>query len=62
MSGVRSDTEIGMAQERNTQHEKFVKVARELETDESEEAFDEKLKKIAKAPPEPKLGKKKAAQ
>jgi len=31
-----------------SQVEKFREAARELETDDSEEAFDEKLKKIAK--------------
>lgn len=35
---------------KETQHEKFQRVARELQTDESEEAFDRALKKIAKAP------------
>ena len=34
-----------------TQVEKFREAARELEADDSEEAFDAKLKKIAKAPP-----------
>lgn len=34
-----------------SQREKFEEAARELETDDSEEAFDAKLKKIAKAPP-----------
>ena len=34
-----------------SQVEKFREAARELETDDSEEAFDAKLKKIAKAPP-----------
>ena len=33
------------------QVEKFKEAARELETDDREEAFDAKLKKIAKAPP-----------
>jgi hypothetical protein len=32
-----------------TQREKFEEAARELETDDSEEAFDKKLKKIARA-------------
>jgi hypothetical protein len=36
---------------KESQHDKFVKVARELETDESEKAFDAILKKIAKIPP-----------
>lgn len=34
-----------------TQREKFEEAARELETDEREEAFDALVKKIAKAPP-----------
>lgn len=33
------------------QIDKFRAAARELETDDSEEAFDAKLKRIAKAPP-----------
>jgi hypothetical protein len=33
------------------QIEKFKQAARELKTDESEEAFDRVLKKVAKAPP-----------
>lgn len=37
--------------EKPTQLDKFKQAARELETDDSEEAFDAKLKKIAKAPP-----------
>jgi hypothetical protein len=32
------------------QLDKFKEAARELETDDREEAFDEKLKKVAKAP------------
>jgi hypothetical protein len=38
------------------QSEKFIKLARQLECDESEEAFDEKMKKIltVKPPPEKK--------
>jgi hypothetical protein len=37
------------------QAEKFADLARELECDESEEAFDERLKKVATKPkPEPK--------
>ena len=35
----------------STQIEKFKQAARELETDDREEAFDANLKKIAKAPP-----------
>jgi hypothetical protein len=38
-------------QDKHTQIEKFREAARELETDDSEEAFDAKLKNIAKAPP-----------
>jgi hypothetical protein len=34
-----------------SQIDKFREAARELETDDSEEAFDATLKKIAKAPP-----------
>lgn len=34
-----------------SQVDKFKQAARELETDQSEEAFDRALKKIAKAPP-----------
>lgn len=34
-----------------SQSEKFKDAARELETDESEERFDERLKQIAKSPP-----------
>ena len=37
--------------EPSEQHADFVKVARELGTDESADAFDNVLKKIAKAPP-----------
>ena len=33
------------------QHKEFVKVARELGCDESEEAFDKVLRKVASAPP-----------
>lgn len=39
-----------MTKER-TQLDKFKEAARELETDDREEAFDEKLKKIAKPAP-----------
>jgi hypothetical protein len=37
--------------QKKNQIDKFREAARELETDDSEEAFDAKLKKIAKAPP-----------
>ena len=33
------------------QHRKFVKAARDVGTDESEEAFDKVLRKVASAPP-----------
>ncbi len=39
---------------KETQHEKFVKLARALGADESESAFVGKLKKIAKPKPSPK--------
>ncbi len=38
--------------EKKTQLDKFKAAARELETDDDEERFDEKLKKLAKAKPE----------
>ena len=34
-----------------SQHQAFVKAARELGVDESEEAFNKVLKRVAKAPP-----------
>jgi hypothetical protein len=37
--------------ETKPQIEKFREAARELQTDESEEAFDQVLKKVAKSPP-----------
>jgi len=43
-----------MADEPKTQAEKFADLARELECDDDEEAFDERLKKLAKAPAKPK--------
>ena len=39
------------------QIDKFKDLARELETDDSEERFDERLRKIAKPPPPDKDGK-----
>ncbi|KQU87537.1 hypothetical protein ASD12_08475 [Mesorhizobium sp. Root102] len=36
---------------KDRQFQKFVEKARELETDESEEAFDRVLKKVVKSPP-----------
>ncbi|CAN7290133.1 hypothetical protein [Mesorhizobium sp. LjNodule214] len=40
-----------MADTKQSQLEKFKQVARELETDESEEHFDRVLKKVAKSTP-----------
>jgi hypothetical protein len=42
------------------QHKRFVEKARELGCDESEEAFDQALGKIAKAPPPKTVQKRKA--
>jgi hypothetical protein len=39
--------------DKKTQRERFIKIARELECDEDEAAFDEKLKRIATAKPKP---------
>jgi hypothetical protein len=36
---------------KRTQHDRFIEAARQLDCDEDEKAFDEKLKKIAKATP-----------
>lgn len=36
-----------------SQNDKFIQTARELGCDESEEAFNEKLKKLAETKPEP---------
>jgi hypothetical protein len=44
------------------QHRDFVKAARELGTDESEEAFDKLLKRIASAPPPKTVLKRKRAE
>ena len=44
-------------QDPRTQAEKFADLARELECDEDEAAFDERLKKLATAPPIPKVEK-----
>lgn len=38
-------------QKTKTQADKFKEMARELEVDDDEAAFDAKLKKLAKAPP-----------
>lgn len=45
--------------DKDKQYQKFVEKARELETDESEEAFDRVLKKVVKSSP-PKDSKKSA--
>lgn len=45
---------------KQSQVERFKEAARELETDDSEEAFDRTLKRVAKAP-KPKDGNKKVA-
>ena len=42
------------------QHHEFVKAARELGVDESVEAFDKVLKRVAKAPPPKSVQKRKA--
>jgi hypothetical protein len=39
-----------MSEQPKTQAEKFADLARELECDEDEDAFDERLKKLAKVP------------
>ena len=44
------------------QHKEFVKAAREIGADESEEAFDHMLGKIAKAPPPKSVQKRKASK
>ena len=36
---------------KKSQLDKFKEAARELETDDREEAFDERLKRVAKSPP-----------
>jgi hypothetical protein len=41
------------SQELSSQSDKFKEAARELEADEDEKAWEERLKKIAKAKPEP---------
>jgi hypothetical protein len=43
--------EVQGEQEGTNQAQKFKDLARELECDEDEAAFDERLKKLAKAPP-----------
>ena len=44
------------------QHREFVKAARELGCDESEEAFDKVLRKVASAPPPKSVQKRKKAK
>jgi len=44
------------------QHADFVKAARELGVDESEEAFDKVLKRVASAPPPKSVQKRKKAK
>lgn len=39
--------------DKKTQHQRFVETARELECDEDEAAFDEKLRRIATVKPKP---------
>ncbi|WP_293906591.1 hypothetical protein [Phenylobacterium sp.] len=46
-----------MSDEPKPQLDKFRDLARELECDEDEDAFDERLKKLAKAPGKPKAEK-----
>jgi hypothetical protein len=41
-----------MSENRDSQPEKFKKLARELEADEDEARWDERLKKVAKAKPD----------
>ena len=48
-------------QQAENQHREFFKAARELGTDESEEAFDKVLGKIASAPPPASVKQRKAA-
>jgi hypothetical protein len=43
-----------MGEQPKSQAEKFADLARELECDDDEAAFDERLKKLATAPPAPK--------
>jgi hypothetical protein len=52
-----SDSRKSSAPDSRTQAEKFADLARELECDEDEAAFDEKLKKLAKAQLAPKAPK-----
>jgi hypothetical protein len=48
--------------DQSAQSERFKQAARELGCDESEERFDEKLKAIAKAPPQHRGGRGKGAK
>jgi len=49
-----SDSRKSSATDPRTQAEKFTDLARELECDEDEAAFDERLKQIARSPKTPK--------
>ena len=49
-----------MSTKKSEQSESFIKAARELGTDESEEIFDKVLKKIASAPPPKSVQKRKS--
>jgi hypothetical protein len=44
------------------QHRKFAEAARKLGTDDSEDAFDKALRKVASAPPPKSVQKRKAAK
>ncbi len=47
----KNDSHKDVDPDPRTQADKFADLARELECDESEAAFNERLKKLAKAPP-----------
>lgn len=51
-----------MGKQSDAQYREFVKAARKLGTDESEEAFDKMLKRVAKAPPPKSVQKRKKAR
>jgi hypothetical protein len=53
---------VGKDTKDTEQHREFVKAARELGTDESEEVFDKVLKRVVKAPPPKSVQKRKAAR
>ena len=52
MSSTSLAGEESVTDEPNTQAEKFEKMAEELECDEDEARWEERLKKVAKAKPE----------